>query len=446
MRRKPPTCTRMPNGQRLHVPRGIFSRRLLYSRFSSLGFKIDFYGISSDDTRPGTFKQTTIEKSMNANLDPYDESEILVGHLHLLWSLYLPAQQGSNVAISPDDFKAGLLEWISEEFLCGGHFSSFGVELVSSMGMESDCDSTSSDWSSFPPTILWNSPSATASFHSLSGTDQRFSTWNATFPVYEWGDSEGIQEQLQTSLDGLIKSGKLETPLEASMLAVVGEEDQVFSQFDSSSHSIDPSISATLQLIGGVALIVHTVFLLIIYVAGKVYGRCAKRRRERGKVFDVEAIDDMLCLSKDLVPSSPPSSVLLTMPYINNSGTRQPPGRKHRSAIAQPGSAQFSGESLLPPMDAHDDISEAGTEVLLGSVASGSCHIVDDDGSVLSVVQLHDFDVDAGDSESSSHHSAGAAISSPEERIARPLLGDMNTVLGNPYNFDDDEHNDILIF
>jgi hypothetical protein len=391
-------------------------------------------------------------------MDTYVQSDILVGYLHLFWSLYLPTEQGGDESLSPDDMKVELLEWIRDKFLCGGHFSSFAVELVSSVVTESDCRSTGSDWSSLPPAILWNIPAATATFQSLSGANLTYSTWNATFPVYEWGDTKDLQEQLQRSLDDLIKNDKLETPWEDGILAVVGQEEQYFLQSDDYTyHSIDPFTSTTIQLIGGLTLVVHTCFLVIIYMFGKVFAKRKRRTGQERNLWDVEALDDMLSLTKDLGRSPPPSKLLTTTPYTNNfepSQTPLTPTRTPRSQISQISSANYA-ESLFPPMDAEDDISEAGTEILLGSVASGSCltrgimfgNLAEEASSVLSAVScpihLVEFGVTTIEYDDRSH-SARSAVGVSGERTTRPLLNDMNTVLGSPDSLDEDERNDIL--
>jgi hypothetical protein len=402
--------------------------------------------------------QSRAEKRLSSTMDTSDQNDVLVGYLHLLWSLYLPTEQGGDEALSLDDMKVELLEWIRDKFLCGRHFSSFAVELVNSMKMESDCRSTGSDRIGFPPAILWNIPAATGSFQSLSGANLTYSTWNTTFPVYVWGDTKDLQEQLQGSLDDLIKNDKLEAPWEDGILAVVGQEEQYFLQSDDYTyHSIDPKTSTTIQLVGGVTLVVHTCFLVLIYVFQKAFAKRKRRAAQERNLLDVEELDDMLLLTKDLVRSPPPSKMLMPTPYTNNFGASQTsltPTRSPRSQTSQISSANYP-ESLFPSMDNEDDVSEAGTEILLGSVASGSCptlgimpgNLEEEASSVLSAVScpihLFEFGVTTIEYDDRSH-SARSAVGVSGERTTRPLLNDMNTVLGNSYSLDEDERNDIL--
>eukprot|EP00980_Cylindrotheca_fusiformis_P003690 scaffold818_cov136-Cylindrotheca_fusiformis.AAC.56 len=249
--------------------------------------------------------------------DADDQSETVVGHVHLVWSMYLPEKhRGSGEMSSPEVVKDELLEWITHDFLCGGHFPSLAIELVSSTVWQVDCVSSNDDWSSYPPAIIWNTPTATASPDTTSKSDHTFYTWNATYPVYEWGVRENVQDQLQQSLDDLISSDQLEAPWKGAVLSVMGQEEQSFSNIRMQYLTIDPNVANTVEYIGLIALIAHTLFLLVVYAFGKVF---AKRQKAKNLV-DRDDTDDLLSHSRD---QDPPSQVF-TKPHRKKSTSRRP--------------------------------------------------------------------------------------------------------------------------
>lgn len=399
-------------------------------------------------------------------------SEGLIGYVHLLLALYFPPEDGEPIIPTDGHFKTNFLRWMSEDFICGTSFPSFAIELVSTLQMKSDCGSAG-DWKSYPPAILWNAPTA-------SITEEIFyAIWNISYPVYDWGDSIDLQKGLQEALDFKIINGELEMPWEEASIAVMGLERDTFDlpeavfniddnatttgnnitsnttgRFREGLLSIDPVTATTVQYTGAILLVFHTIMLIVVHMVGQSYAkRKAQATEAKSPLLDAEGLDDMLLLTKDhkMQPESPSADLVLPTPYTRNkNNSRAPsPTRSFVSTVSKVSSANYVGESLFPPMESDDEISEAGTEVVIDkSIDSGSNHsisstILEDAGSIRSSnsKQRRRYGSSIGnDDRSISKSSVGSAGS--RHSFAVPL--NIGTILGN---VDDDEDNvsDIML-
>lgn len=404
-----------------------------------------------------------------SELEPFLRSgEGLVGYVHLLLSLYFE----SGKIPTDGRFKANFLRWMSEEFICASSFEDFAVELVSTLQMTSDCGSTG-DYKSYPPAVLWNAPTA-----SITEEDY-FATWNVSYPVYDWGDSSDLQQGLQVALDSKIINGELELPWEDASISIWGLEQETFDlpeptdddivdnmtstgnnstddvgveeRLQEGVLSLDPATARTVEYIGAILLVFHTMMLIIVHLAGQSYTKKLKQAKEAEKpLLDAEGLDNMLLITKDhkMQKSSAADLAPLILPSTyatNNTNKTMPasPTRSLISAASRVSSTNNAGESLFPPMDDDDDdeISEAGTEVIIDeSIDSGSNHsissaVLEDAGSVHSKPRSQN-----GDDHSISKNSVGSAGS----RNSFAIPTNIGTILGN---VDDDEDNvsDIML-
>ncbi|KAL3944449.1 MAG: hypothetical protein SGBAC_001477 [Bacillariaceae sp.] len=406
---------------------------------------------------------------MASAFDPLIRSdEGLVGHVHLLLSLYFPPENGEPNVPTDGSFKANFLRWVSDDFICGTSFPSFAVELVSTLQMNSDCGSTG-DWKSYPPAILWNAPTASI------GEDELFATWNLTYPVYDWGDSSDLQKDLQDSLDAKITNGELAMPWEEASLSVFGLERNTFDLLQPNTNintnstinntagtsagnfregllSLDPVTTTTVQYIGAILLIAHTILLIAVHMFGSSYSkRQNKAKSEQSLLLDTEGLDDMLLLTKDHeMPKSPSPDLLLPAPYAPNAHNVRAlsPSNSFVSSTSKVSSANYVSNSLFPPMD-DDEISEAGTEAVIGSIDLGSNHstssavLLQDAGSVQSSnskQRSRNGSVGIGDRPISK-----GSLGNGESRHASSVPSSIGTILGN-VDDDDDNVSEIMIF
>ncbi|CAJ1933559.1 unnamed protein product [Cylindrotheca closterium] len=390
--------------------------------------------------------------------------EGLTGYIHILLSLYFPPEDEARNVPTDGGFQANFLRWMSDDFICGTSFPSFAVELVSTLQMTSDCGSTG-DWKSYPPAILWNAPSA-----SIIEEDW-YATWNVTYPVYDWGDGNDLQKGLQEAFDSKIANGEFEMPWEEASLSVIGFERNTFdlpapsivantTSNNSTTNSadtlrggilaLDPVTATAVQYIGAILLVVHTILLIAVHLFGNSYAE-KQNKAEQALLLDAEGLDDMLLLTKDhKMPESPSPHLILPTSYTTNANNVRllSPTRSLVSNASKVSSTNYAGDSLLPPMVDDDEVSEAGTEVVVQSIGSGSNHsissaILDDAGSVRSsnAKQQSGNGSVGADDRSISKGSVGSGGS----RRSLGVPSNIGTILGN---VDDDEDNvsDIMIF
>lgn len=240
--------------------------------------------------------------------DEVGNDSSFAGSLHLLFSLHLTEIILARNAYDELRTKIDVLDWIAQDFLCDTiHFSSSAsIVLVGSERMDSNCGQTSLLFNNrgrrrlrrqkkLESTIILNSPTALTKSYSIRDFNLTYTTWNVTFPVYEWGYGN-VQEELQESLNELIEDDKLPTPWgrENGYLAVYGQEEIYFGklglqqqqlQTNNNYFGIPENEAYLMQGIGVVIMVLHTILLIAAHIFGKSYlkRKQEEKRKKAGK-------------------------------------------------------------------------------------------------------------------------------------------------------------------
>jgi hypothetical protein len=341
-----------------------------------------------------------------------ESGRVFVGELNLEWALYLPRLQQQGLELSMDALVVELIEWIGQDFLC----PSSEVELTSAHDLETDCDKNdesilsrylkeenkegNEDTSSTidSSTILWNTPRASTRIERLEGegvqSELTYTTWNVSFPVYEWGTEEGLsstlEATLQRSLDTLIEQERLVTPWEDALLGIVGQEKSYFlqSSLPNLYAGIDTHDTQILQSLGGLIMVVHTFFLILAHYSSQKYlkKRVAKKKAQK-VLMNADELDNMLLLTRShnanlhYAPGAQPyiTNLAVAMGNASSPARSRSASQKSLSSLSSGNKVPVScpsyiGDNLLQPMNSNeeieDEISEDGTEIILSSVTS----------------------------------------------------------------------------
>jgi hypothetical protein len=270
-----------------------------------------------------------------------------LGYVNVLWSMHFP--QGRFPSHN-QLYKDEVIHWIVEDFLCKGiiRLISDAVNMGGcSESLHKDIAATISKEVDFHyRTILWNNPTVFQQFKNLvqESNDYRilsFATWNVSFPVYEWGDSEedNIQESLQAFLDTKIVKDEVNLPWEDVQISVLGNEGafEVWEYFsigrvpartlaqdaplseqqpaDSSrslsyiARGINPNESYTLVVIGILLIVAHTTNLILLKKFRKNVMKREARKKRQACLYKRQRVDNMLLLTRNVkvchVPTEP---------------------------------------------------------------------------------------------------------------------------------------------